>query len=75
MCILRGETLDSFFFVHSNQQFTDEANLKFSTRCGNGVHPNAATDMHGTVSVLDDLAFCGLYTVEYYVGIAGNCTP
>lgn len=45
-----------------------------STQCGNRVHPNAATDMHGTVLDARWL-FCGLYIVEYYVGIAGNCTP
>lgn len=59
-------------FVHSNQKFMGEANQKLVHDVGI-VHPNAATDMHG---ILDDrLAFCGLYIVEYYVGIAGNCTP
>lgn len=47
MC-LEGKALDHFF-VDQNQQFTGEANQKLVTRCGNGVHPNATTDMHGTV--------------------------
>lgn len=62
-------------FVHSNQKFMGEANQKLVHDVG-----TESIQMRRTCtvqySVLDDrLAFCGLYIVEYYVGIAGNCTP